>query len=80
MDILALDRVQKKRPLPDEAVARLKRLKLIEGRKPNLHVSAAIAAMTSNKTDYIRTGLILNKGSDRLPCWVLAEKIAENKK
>lgn len=55
VDVLALDRVQKKLPIPDEAVARLKRIKLIEGRKPNYHVSAAVAEVTANKADYIRT-------------------------
>jgi ATP-dependent DNA helicase RecG len=54
-DILALDRVQKKLSIPDEAATRLKRLKLIEGRKPNYHVSAGIAEATSRKADYIRT-------------------------
>src|SRR5690606_17408434 len=29
--------------------------KLIEGRKPNYHVSAAVAEATANKADYIRT-------------------------
>ena len=54
-DVLALDRVQKKLPIPDEAVARLKRMKLIEGRKPNYHVSAAVAEATASKADYMRT-------------------------
>lgn len=54
-DVLALDRVQKKLPIPDEAVARLKRMKLIEGRKPYYHVSAAVAEATASKADYIRT-------------------------
>jgi len=54
-DILALDRVQKKLSIPDEAATRLKRLKLIEGRKPNYHVSAVVAEATSSKADYIRT-------------------------
>lgn len=54
-DILALDRVQKKLPIPEEAVVRLKRLKLIEGRKPHYHVSAAVAEATANKAEYIRT-------------------------
>ncbi|MEO8859419.1 MAG: RNA-binding domain-containing protein [Burkholderiaceae bacterium] len=54
-DVLALDRVQKKLPIPDEAVTRLKRMKLIEGRKPHFHVSAAVAEATANKADYIRT-------------------------
>jgi len=54
-DVLALDRVQKKLPIPDEAATRLRRSKLIEGRKPNYHVSAAVAEATANKADYIRT-------------------------
>ena len=54
-DIFALDRVQKKLPLPDEAAQRLRRNGLIEGRKPNYHVSAAIAAATASRADYIRT-------------------------
>ena len=54
-DILALDRVQKKLPLPDEAITRLRHSGLIEGRKPNLYVSAKVAKATSDKVDYIRT-------------------------
>lgn len=54
-DVLALDRVQKKLSVPDEAAARLKRMKLIEGRKPNYHVSATVAEATASKVDYIRT-------------------------
>lgn len=54
-DVLALDRVQKKLPLPDEAVARLKRAGLIEGRKPRFHVSASVAKVTASKAEYIRT-------------------------
>jgi ATP-dependent DNA helicase RecG len=131
-DILALDRVQKKLPLDDDIVKQLRRAGLVEGRKPNLYVSASIAKATNSKVDYIRTraqddefyaklltdylekfgeasrseinkllldklsdaldetqkstkiaslltklrrrGLILNKGNDRVPCWVLAEK------
>ncbi len=54
-DVLALDRVQKKLPIPESAVARLKRSGLIEGRKPHFHVSAAVAGMTAGKVDYIHT-------------------------
>lgn len=54
-DILALDRVQKHLPIPEEAVTRLRRSGLIEGRKPNLYVSAKVAKATSDKADYIRT-------------------------
>lgn len=54
-DILALDRVQKHLPLDDETIRHLKRLKLIEGRKPNLHVSASIADISNTKAAYIKT-------------------------
>lgn len=53
-DILALDRVQKGLPLSSDKVKKLRQARLIEGRKPHLHVSATIAAITSNKADYIR--------------------------
>lgn len=55
-DILALDRVQKKLPLNDESVLRhLRKAGLIEGRKPNFHVSATVAEATGSKAEYIRT-------------------------
>lgn len=54
-DILALDRVQKKLPISKEAATRLKRAKLIEGRRPNLHISSVVAAATGTKAEYIRT-------------------------
>lgn len=54
-DVLALDRVQKKLPIPDEAATRLRKAGLIEGRKPNFHISASVADATGNKADYIRT-------------------------
>lgn len=53
VDVLALDRIQKKLPVADDAVTRLKRAGLIEGRKPNFYVSAQVAGATSNKADYI---------------------------
>jgi len=55
MDVLALDRVQKKLPIPDEVATHLRRGRLIEGRKPNYHVSALVAQATVHKADYIRT-------------------------
>ena len=54
-DVLALDRVQKKLPIPDEAAAGLRRAGLIEGRKPNYHVSAQVVAAAGDKAAYIRT-------------------------
>ena len=38
MDVIALDKVQKKRALDEESFKRLKARKLIEGRRPNLFV------------------------------------------
>lgn len=60
-DILALDRVQKRLPLDDETVRHLKRLKLIEGRKPNFHVSASIADIANTKAAYIKTRTLDDK-------------------
>ena len=54
-DILALDRVQKKLPISKEAATRLRRAKLIGGRRPNLHISSIVAAATGTKAEYIRT-------------------------
>jgi len=53
-DIFALDRIQKKLPVSDDALAHLRRANLIEGRKPNVHVSAIVAAATDNKAEYIK--------------------------
>lgn len=54
-EILALDRVQKRLLLSDPMIKRLRRNGLIEGRKPNFHVSASVAGATASKADYIRT-------------------------
>ena len=54
-EILALDRVQKKLPLNDAIIRKIRRDGLIEGRKPNLHVSASVARKTGSEADYIRT-------------------------
>jgi ATP-dependent DNA helicase RecG len=53
-DVLALDRVQKGLAIRDDALQRLRRAKLIEGRRPHLHVAASIAAATESKAQYIR--------------------------
>lgn len=54
-EILALDRIQKRLPLSEPMIRRLRRKGLIEGRKPHLFVSAAVARTTAHKADYIRT-------------------------
>lgn len=54
MDVLAVDRVQKQLPISDQTARHLRRLRLIEGRKPNYRVSAAVAAATATREEYIR--------------------------
>jgi ATP-dependent DNA helicase RecG len=52
--IMLLDRVQKHQPISTDENKRLKAMKLVEGRYPNLVVAAAIAAVTGNKAEHIR--------------------------
>ncbi len=52
--VIALDKVQKGRPLTDDEFKSLKSKKLVEGRRPNLFVSAAIAAATETEAKYIK--------------------------
>ena len=54
-DVVALDRVQKRMPLDDETGRHLKKAGLIEGRKPNFHVSAVVASAADAKAAYIKT-------------------------
>ncbi len=54
-DVLALDRVQKGLPIAAATATRLRKGKLIEGRKPHLRVSEVIADATGNLVDYVRT-------------------------
>lgn len=59
-EVMALDRVQKGLPINDEQFRLLKRKGLVEGRRPNLVVSATVAKATGNKAAYIR-----NRGLDK---------------
>jgi ATP-dependent DNA helicase RecG len=63
-DVVALDKVQKGRPLSDSEFNSLKRQKLIEGRRPNIHVSANVAAATETSVDYLK-----KRGMDKQWCW-----------
>lgn len=54
-DVLALDRIQKKLPADEATIKRLRKAGWIEGKKPNLHISATIAEVTGSRVDYIRT-------------------------
>ena len=52
--VIALDKVQKRKPLTPDELKHLRRLKLVEGRAPNVFVASKIAAITGDKAQYIR--------------------------
>jgi ATP-dependent DNA helicase RecG len=52
--VVALDRVQKHKPLSPDELKLLRSLKLVEGRAPNVFVASKIAALTGDKAQYIR--------------------------
>lgn len=53
-ELLALDTIQKGAEPDEEIVASLRRQKLVEGRRPHLHVASHIAAATDTEAEYIR--------------------------
>lgn len=54
VDIIALDRVAKGKKLTPNEIKDLKSKGLIEGRKPNFHISVTVAKATGDKADYIK--------------------------
>ncbi|WP_185290431.1 RNA-binding domain-containing protein [Chryseobacterium lactis] len=53
-EIILLDKVAKQKALSDNEVKALKVKHLIEGRKPNFHISSDVAAITGEKASYIK--------------------------
>ena len=53
-EIMLLDKVQKGKPLSDDEAKKLKRRKLIEGKRPNLYISSKVAKETGQKDDYMK--------------------------
>ncbi len=53
--VILLDRVQKRLPISDAAISRLRREKLVEGQKAKLRVAAHIAETTQAQTGYSRS-------------------------
>jgi ATP-dependent DNA helicase RecG len=53
-DIIALDKVAKSKRLSTSEISGLKNKGLIEGRKPNFHISSTVANLTGDKADYIK--------------------------
>ena len=52
--IIILDKVAKGKPLTDVEIKDLKTQNLIEGRKPNFHISSNVAKATNSKATYIK--------------------------
>nr|WP_293298153.1 RNA-binding domain-containing protein [Allomuricauda sp.] len=53
-DIIALDKVAKSKKLSAVEIKGLKGKGLIEGRKPNFHISISVAKVTGEQADYIK--------------------------
>ena len=54
-EIIMLDKVQKKKVLSEAEIDHLRKKGLIEGRKPNFHISYDVADKTNLKAEYIKT-------------------------
>lgn len=63
LELILLDKVQKKKSITSEEIKKLKLKKLIEGRKPNFHISVSVAHHTGQESDYLR-----QKGIDDKYC------------
>lgn len=53
-DIILLDKIQKGANLTNDEIKFLRDKKLVEGRKPNLHISATVAAQADLSVDYMK--------------------------
>ena len=53
-EVMALDSVQKKREISKKMIEMLKKKKLVEGRYPNVFVSASVAQATNKRAQYIK--------------------------
>jgi len=66
LDIMLLDKVQKKKSLSSKEVKYLKEQKLIEGRKPNFIISSNLAKTIDKKAVYIKNRTIKDEHYKRL--------------
>lgn len=53
-EIMLLDKVAKNKPITNDEARKLKSKNLIEGRKPNYHISSSVANVTGEKAKYIK--------------------------
>ena len=52
--IMALDKVQKRKKITSEENKTLRKMRLIEGKSPNLYISSNVAEVTGDKSSYIK--------------------------
>ena len=62
LDIMALDKVQKKQLVTDKEYKRLKKMGFIEGRRPNIYLSSKVVVLT--KDEKLKAQYIKNKSFD----------------
>lgn len=65
-EIILLDKVAKQKLLTDKEIKSLKAKKLIEGRKPNFHISSEVAKASGDKARYIKQRGIDDKFYEQL--------------
>ena len=53
-EIILLDKVQKGKILDDKELKQLKRKKLVEGKRPHLHISSNVANQTGQQNEYMK--------------------------
>lgn len=73
-DVLALDRVQKGRPISDLSLRRLRSRHLVEGRKPHVRVAASVAEATGTRADYLQS----RGRSDEYCCALITDYLTKN--
>jgi len=59
--VILLDKVQKRHKITKNALSHLRKNRLIEGRYPNVYIAAHIAAITGDKSGYIKNRPFDNK-------------------
>ncbi len=65
-EAVLLDLVQKGKPISEDAIKRLRKKNLIEGRKPNVYVAKQLAQATGTEVDYSRHKGLDDKGCEAL--------------
>ena len=65
-EVMDLDSIQKKRQISKESAQVLRKKKLIEGRYPNLFVSASVALVTNDRVQYIKNRAFDNRHYEQM--------------